>query len=90
MKQTKTISIASISGTGRIKEDHLLLLHSHRELISPVMDPVQGKNRLTEAAYQCLPGGPLDIDRALYDQIAATASKEHLRTVVEGFVLPDT
>ncbi|KAE9389429.1 hypothetical protein BT96DRAFT_967971 [Gymnopus androsaceus JB14] len=25
---------------------------------------MSSKNRLTEAAYQCLPGGPLDIDRA--------------------------
>jgi uncharacterized protein YcgI (DUF1989 family) len=47
------------------------------------------RNRLTEAAYQCLPGGPLDINRAFYDQVAATAvSAEVLRTTVEKFILP--
>ncbi|KAF5366861.1 hypothetical protein D9757_011920 [Collybiopsis confluens] len=43
------------------------------------------KNRLTEAAYQCLPGGPLDINRGFYDKVAATG---HERTLVESFILP--
>ncbi|KAF5348094.1 hypothetical protein D9757_013746 [Collybiopsis confluens] len=42
-------------------------------------------NRLTEAAYQCLPGGPLDINRAFYDKVAATG---HERTLVESSILP--
>ena len=46
---------------------------------------MSSKNRLTEAAYQCLPGGPLDIDRTFYDQVSATAQ---LRTTVESLVLP--
>lgn len=47
------------------------------------------KNRLTEAAYQCLPGGPLDVDKAFYDEVAATAFTEPpLRTLVETFILP--
>lgn len=44
-------------------------------------------NRLTQAAYQCLPGGPLDVDRALYDRIAATAD-DGTRVLVDSFVLP--
>lgn len=39
--------------------------------------------RLTQAAYQAQPGGPLDPDRGLYDRIGAAP-----RTVVEQFVLP--
>lgn len=51
--------------------------------------PTKNKSRLTDAAYQCLPGGPLDIDRAFYDQVSATASPAaQLRTTVEIFILP--
>ncbi len=39
--------------------------------------------RLTEAAYQALPGSPLDIDRALYDRIASSS-----RTLSSSFILP--
>ncbi|KAJ3967996.1 hypothetical protein EV361DRAFT_927936 [Lentinula raphanica] len=47
------------------------------------------KTRLTEAAYQCLPGGPVDVDKEFYDKVAATASSEPpLRSLVESFVLP--
>lgn len=46
-------------------------------------------NRLTQAAYQSLPGGPLDVDRSLYDSIASTASDPaNPRTLVEKFVMP--
>ncbi|EPQ31170.1 uncharacterized protein PFL1_01358 [Pseudozyma flocculosa PF-1] len=51
-----------------------------------------GDPRLTQAAYQALPGGPLDVDRALYDRIGETgsseaASKQH-RELIDSFVLP--
>ena len=43
--------------------------------------------RLTQAAYQALPGGPLDVDKALYDRIAETAETDG-RLLHEQFVLP--
>ncbi|KAH7878290.1 uncharacterized protein C8R40DRAFT_1222180 [Lentinula edodes] len=47
------------------------------------------KNRLTAAAYQCLPEGPLDVDKASYNEVAATAFTEpHLRTLFESFISP--
>ncbi|KAN0061860.1 hypothetical protein ACQY0O_005854 [Thecaphora frezii] len=46
-----------------------------------------GSSRPTQAAYQALPGGPLDVDRQLYDRIAATAAPNQ-RELVESFVLP--
>ncbi len=38
-----------------------------------------GKNhRLQEAAYQCLPGGPLDIEKSFYERVAsAVRISEH-------------
>ncbi|KII88150.1 hypothetical protein PLICRDRAFT_111179 [Plicaturopsis crispa FD-325 SS-3] len=39
-------------------------------------------NRLTQAAYQSLPGGPLDVDRSLYDSIASTAVIQPTRFVM--------
>lgn len=42
-------------------------------------------NRLTQAAYQTVPGGPLDVDRAFYDRIAAA---EKVRDEEASFVLP--
>lgn len=39
--------------------------------------------RLTQAAYQALPGGPLDVDRALYDRIA-----EAEKDLAQRFVIP--
>lgn len=45
-------------------------------------------NRLTQAAYQTVPGGPLDIDRSLYDRIGATGGTAGSRTLVDSFVLP--
>ena len=50
--------------------------------------PPSQSQRLTEAAYQCLPGGPLDVDKALYDKVAATAAPGGGRTLTEKFVLP--
>lgn len=40
-------------------------------------------SRLTQAAYQCVPGGPLDIDRSLYDRIGVAE-----KTLEHSFVLP--
>lgn len=45
------------------------------------------KSRLTEAAYQSLPGGVLDVDKAFYDSIGQTAETRE-RHLVESFVLP--
>lgn len=45
------------------------------------------KSRLTEAAYQSLPGGVLDVDKAFYDSIGQTAETGE-RHLVESFVLP--
>lgn len=42
--------------------------------------------RLTEAAYQCLPGGPLDIDKTFYSKLGETTPSS--RTLTESFVLP--
>lgn len=42
--------------------------------------------RLTQAAYQCLPGGPLEVDKAFYDAVARTAD-DGSRKLVEGFIL---
>lgn len=39
--------------------------------------------RLTQAAYQAQPGGPLDVDCSLYDRIAAAP-----RSIEESWVLP--
>ena len=47
--------------------------------------------RLTEAAYQALPGGPLEVNKALYDRIGATGEASSLQTdrrVVNDFILP--
>ncbi|KAL0958263.1 hypothetical protein HGRIS_000416 [Hohenbuehelia grisea] len=49
------------------------------------MSSAQG--RLVEAAYQCLPGGPLDVDKSFYNSISDTASNGS-RTLVDRFVLP--
>lgn len=44
----------------------------------------ESKNaRLTQAAYQAEPGGPLDVNRHLYDSIAKSP-----RTLVDKWVLP--
>lgn len=32
-------------------------------------------NRLTQAAYQALPGGPLDVDKEFYGKLAAEPRK---------------
>jgi hypothetical protein len=34
------------------------------------LDSLRMSNRLTEAAYQALPGGPLDVDKAFYTRLA--------------------
>lgn len=38
--------------------------------------PHAPKSRLTEAAYQALPGTPLDVDKAFYDRIAHCPRKQ--------------
>lgn len=43
--------------------------------------------RLTQAAYQCLPGGPLEVNKAFYDAVAGTAD-DGSRKLVESFILP--
>ena len=39
---------------------------------------------LTDAAYQSEPGGPLDVDRALYERVATTEGRE----LVDSFTVP--
>lgn len=39
-------------------------------------------SRLTEAAYQALPGTPLDVDKTFYDDIAASDRTKALELVV--------
>lgn len=46
-------------------------------------EPTGPRSYTQPAAYQSLPGGPLDPDTSLYDRIAATE-----RTVVESFEIP--
>ena len=41
----------------------------------------------TQAAYQSLPGGALDLDRSFYDAIAQTAGTDN-RALVEAFQIP--
>lgn len=44
----------------------------------------KNSSRLTQAAYQTIPGGPLDVDKEFYDRIGKTAKRE----LVNSFILP--
>jgi len=48
---------------------------------------MSGNPRLTQAAYQALPGGVLDLDKSFYDQVAKTAESGE-RKLLESFILP--
>lgn len=48
----------------------------------PLSHNMAASSRLTEAAYQALPGTPLDVDKTFYDDIAASDRTKALELVV--------